>query len=73
MSTLMPHKKSTTVLVGLLLIDLPVFLAVLTVGWFYGFQRTYWTISDWRLAHPWSLLPSLILAVWLARRWWKAR
>ena len=73
MSVMLPHKKSTTVLVGLLLIDLPVFLAVLTVGWFYGFQRTYWTISDWRLAHPWSLIPSVLLAAWLCRRWWRAR
>ena len=73
MSTLMPHKKSTTVLVGLLLFDLPVFLAVAVFGVVYGFKDTYWTISDWRLAHPWSLIPSVLLAAWLCRRWWKAR
>ena len=72
MSTMLPYKRSTTVLVGLLLIDLPVFLAVAVFGVVYGFKDTYWTILDWRLAHPWSLLPSLILAVWLVRKWWRA-
>ena len=73
MSVMLPHKKSTAVIVGLLLIDLPVFLAVLVVGWFYGFQHTYWAVSDWRMQHPWSLIPSFLLLVWLIRKWWKAR
>ena len=72
MSVMLPHKKSSTFLLGLLLIDLPFLIIVAALGVVYGFKDTYWTISDWRLAHPWSLIPSLLLAVWLARKWWRA-
>jgi hypothetical protein len=72
MSVMLPHKKSTTFLLGLLLIDLPVFAAVAVLGVVYGFKNTYWTISDWRMEHPWSLIPSVILAAWLIRKWVKS-
>jgi hypothetical protein len=71
MSVMLPHRRSHTFLLGLLLIDLPVFVAVAALGTIYGFKNTYWTISDWRMAHPWSLIPSLLLAIWLIRKWWK--
>jgi len=56
-------RRSHLPVLGLILIDLPVLLAVAVVGWFYGYQHTYWTIADWRLEHQWTLLPSLILTV----------
>ena len=71
MSVMLPHRRSHTFLLGLLLIDLPVLVAVAVLGTVYGFKNTYWTISDWRMAHPWSLIPSLLLAIWLIRKWWK--
>jgi len=72
MSVMLPHKKSSTFLLGLLLIDLPFLIIVAALGVVYGFKDTYWTITDWRMQHPWSLIPSLLLAVWLLRKWWKA-
>ena len=72
MSVMLPHKKSSTFLLGLLLIDLPFLIIVAALGVVYGFKDTYWTITDWRIEHPWSLIPSLLLAVWLLRKWWKA-
>lgn len=72
MSVMFPHRRSHSLLLGLLLIDIPVFAAVAVVGWKYGYRHTYWTISDWRLAHPWTFLPSLVLLCWLGRKWWKS-
>jgi len=56
-------------LLTLLLVDLPVLLAVVACGFFFGFAHTYETVMDWRLQHPWSLLPSLVLAAVVAWRW----
>ena len=72
MSTMLPHKKSTTALMGLLLIDLPFLLVVATVGWKYGYVHTWEAISEWRFAHPWTFIPSIVLAVLLIRRWRRA-
>lgn len=66
-----PRSRFGLTLVGLLLVDLPVLLAVFVCGFFFGFSHTYETVADWRMAHPWSLLPSLVLAVVLVRRWWR--
>jgi hypothetical protein len=66
---MLPHKTTTTVALGLLLIDLPVLLAVAVVGWRYGYARTWTTVMDYRLRHPWTFLPSLAMTVWLVRRW----
>ena len=60
-------------LLCLLLVDLPVIATVLAVGWFHGYANTYWAIEDWRMTHPWSFAPSLVLAVVLARRWQRSR
>jgi hypothetical protein len=62
------HKKSTAFLLGLLLIDLPVLIVVIRFGVVYGFGNTYGTISEWRLEHPWSMVPSVMLAAWLIRK-----
>ena len=64
-----PSRRSHTFLVGLILVDLPVLAAVAVVGAFAGYRHTYTVVTDWRLAHPWSLLPSVMLAGWLAWRW----
>lgn len=60
-------------LVGLAVIDAPVIVAAVVFGSIYGFVHTYETVSAWRLAHPWSFAPSLILAALLVRRWRRAR
>jgi hypothetical protein len=72
LSTLLPHRRSHLFLLGLLLVDLPVLAAVALAGHWYGYRDTYDGVMDWRLAHPWSLLPSLVLSVWLLRRWWRS-
>lgn len=59
-------------LLGLVLIDAPVLVAVAVAGSLYGFVHTYEAVSAWRLAHPWSFAPSVLLAVLIARRWWRA-
>lgn len=69
MSTI-PHRHTHALLLGLLLIDLPVFTAVAALGFVYGFRETYWAISNWRLHHLWSLIPSVLLAAWIIRKWW---
>lgn len=59
-------------LTGLVLVDLPFALAVVTFGTMYGYRdvgAAYW---DWREAHPWSYLVSVAMAmgfvVWSSRR-----
>jgi hypothetical protein len=73
MASLFPHRRTHTVAFGLVLVDLPVILAVAAVGWHYGYIDTYWAIADWRVDHPWSMIPSLALAVVLLVRWRRAR
>lgn len=67
--TFLPYRRSHLAFLGLFLIDLPAILAVLIIGHQRGYIATYEDISAWRLDHPWSLLPSLLLAVWLVVRW----
>jgi type III secretory pathway component EscS len=71
MSVMIPHKKTTALIVGLLLVDLPVLLAVAVVGWRYGYARTWTTVMDYRMQHPLTLLPSLAMTVFLIRKWIK--
>ena len=73
MNVMLPHHKSQVVLLGLFLIDLPVLIAIVVVGCFYGFVHTCSVVMDYRIEHLWTMIPSLLLAFWLARRWWKAR
>ena len=73
MSVLLPHRRTHLVVLGLVLIDLPAFAAVAVAGYWYGWVDTYEALTAWRLEHPWSLLPSLLLAVLLIRRWRRAR
>jgi type III secretory pathway component EscS len=72
MNVMLPHHKSHVFLLGLFLIDLPVLIAVVVVGFFYGFIHTYNEVMEWRLAHLWSMIPSVVLSLWLIRKWWKA-
>ena len=69
MSVMLPHRYSHLFVLGLLLIDFPVLLAVAVAGYRHGYIATYEDVSTWRLQHPLSLVPSLILAVWLVVRW----
>jgi uncharacterized membrane protein len=71
-SSMFPHRRKTTFLVGLVLVDLPVLITVAIAGWFYGYQHTYTVIEDWRMAHPITFAPSLVLLVVLAVRWKRA-
>jgi len=68
-----PHRPSHTFIVGLIVLDLPVLLAIAVVGAWLGYHHTYDAVTDWRLDHPWSLIPSAALAVWLLIRWKRAR
>lgn len=70
--TFLPHRLSMVFLLTLVLIDLPVIVAVAVVGWFYGYVHTYEAVSAWRLDHPWSFVPSLLLLAALIVRWRKA-
>jgi len=70
--TLFPYRTSHMFLVGLILIDLPIILAVAVIGWQHGYVNTYESIMDWRTSHPWSFIPSLALLVVLVRRWRRA-
>lgn len=56
-------------LIGLVVVDLPVLLAVLAVGSVYGYAHTYEAVTAWRMQHPWSLLPSLVALALIVRRW----
>lgn len=56
-------------LLGLVLVDVPVLAAVAVAGSLYGFVHTYEAVSAWRIAHPWSFAPSVLLAALLAVRW----
>lgn len=55
-------------LAALLLVDAPALAAVAIFGHSHGYAATYEAISAWRLAHPWSLLPSVVVAVLCVRR-----
>jgi len=70
--TLFPYRTSHMFLLGLILIDLPIILAVAVIGWQHGYVNTYEGIMDWRTSHPWSFIPSLALLVVLVRRWRRA-
>ena len=67
--TFLPYKDSHLALLGLLLVDLPVILAVAVIGHKHGYMNTYEDVSAWRLEHPWSLTPTVALAAWLVVRW----
>ena len=73
MSVMLPHRRSFSLLLGLLLVDLPVLTLALVAGVRFGFRDSFWAISDWRFAHPWSFVPTVALAAVLVRRWWRAR
>lgn len=64
----LPRSKAGTFFVGMVIIDVPVLAAIAAVGWFYGFERTYEAIAAWRWQHPWSLIPSVVLAGLFVRR-----
>jgi len=70
---MLPHRKTTTVALGLLLIDLPALLAIAVVGWKYGYARTWNVATEYRLQHPWTFLPSLAMTVIFVRRWRRSR
>jgi hypothetical protein len=70
--TFLPYRRSHLFVLGLLLVDLPAIVAVTVVGHQRGYIATYEDVSAWRLAHPLSLVPSLMLAVWLVVRWKRA-
>ncbi len=69
---LFPYRTSHTILVSLLLVDIPVVLVVFVIGWRHGYVNTYENIMDWRTSHPWSFIPSLALLVVLMRKWRRA-
>jgi hypothetical protein len=72
-SAMFPRTRIGTFGFGLLLVDLPFLVAVLIAGFWFGFAHTYTAITDWRLAHPWSFAPSIVVAVVLVIRWRRAR
>jgi hypothetical protein len=72
MAVMLPHKTSTAFVVGLVLVDLPVTIVIAAAGIHYGFADTYKGVNQWRLAHPWSFAPSLVLAGVLIWRWRRA-
>lgn len=53
---------------GLILIDLPFLITIAVVGSNYGYRNTYTVFSDWRLQHPWSFAPAVLLIVVLIQR-----
>jgi hypothetical protein len=71
MSVMLPYRRTHTVAVGLILVDLPVVIAIAAVGWKYGYAKTWNVVVDFRMQHPWTFLPSLALTVMLVRRWWR--
>ena len=73
MSVMHPHRPSHRFVLAMLLVDLPVLVAIGIVGFFNGYLATYHGVMEWRLSHPWSLLPSLVLAIVLVRRWHRSR
>ena len=64
-----PSSRVGLFAITLVLIDLPVLLGVLVCGLVFGFSDTYEMVTVWRIQHPWSLLPSVLVAVVLVRRW----
>ena len=65
---MLPHRKTHTLALGLLAIDLPILVAVAVAGAWYGFTDVSTAVMDWRLAHPVSFLPSALLLVWIVRK-----
>ena len=53
---------------GLVLVDVPVFVVVVVVGLRHGFAATYSDVVAWRLAHPWSFVPSAVAAGVVVRK-----
>lgn len=64
-----PSSRLGLFVIGLILVDLPVLLAVLVVGLVFGFSHTYEVVTEWRVEHPWSLIPSLVAAGAIVWRW----
>lgn len=48
-------------LVSFILIDIPVFAAVGILGAIYGFGHVFTVTMDYRIAHKWTILPSVLL------------
>lgn len=71
MSVMFPYRRTTAAAVGLLVIDAPLLIAVAVLGWRYGYGRTWNTVMEYRLQHPWTFLPSLAMAGWVVRKWWR--
>lgn len=59
-------------LLGVILVDLSVALAIAAGGAIYGFRDVATAYLDWRAAHPWTFLVSVIAIVgfvaWRRRR-----
>jgi len=68
---MLPYRRTTAAAVGLIIIDVPLLLAVAALGWRYGYSRTWNTVMEYRLEHPWTFLPSVATTVWEVRRWWR--
>jgi len=71
-SSLIPYRRSHRALLALVLVDLPVIVAALIAGVWFGFADTYSAITEFRLDHPWSFAPTLAILAFLAVRWWRA-
>lgn len=63
------HRPRHTRLALLLLVDAPAVIACLVWGLLGNNPySTFVRFSDWRMQHPFTLLPSLLLVVWLVWR-----
>jgi len=72
MSVLVPYRRSHRALLALILVDLPVIIAALVAGAWFGFVDTYVAVSEFRLDHPWTLAPTFAIVALLVVRWWRA-
>lgn len=72
MSQLLLYRRTNRILLAILLVDLPVLAAAAIAGAVVGYDRVWYWIGDWRMQHPWSLIPTaalvLIIVVRMERR-----
>lgn len=61
MSSFLPHRRSTRFVLGLVLVDLPVLVAAVVCGIWLGFGHTISAVMEWRVEHPWSLIPTAVV------------
>ena len=64
----LPRTRSGQFVLGVVLIDLPALAVALAFGFAHGFARSYNDVTEWRLQHPWSMVPSVALAALLVWR-----